>query len=256
MFLNRMSDAEAMDAVISQDLVVFSGYNSFGFGRLIKGRNRSGRPWAFWGERAGVVIPQCLGSVYRKIVFPELSHSIAPIWGIGLWAIEGYRQELGENRLYLNIPYFSDLGPFLSIERDHKSSRPCRFLFSGSFSRRKGVKPLMEAFVELVRMGSDAELHLVGDGPLKGKIQSAASSIADRVHFHGFRQRDELPAFYAKADVLCAPSLYDGWGLIVPEGLAAGMLVISTTETGSARDLLNEDCGWLIRSTTRMLSTR
>ena len=246
MFLNRMTDAEAMDAVISQDLVVFSGYNSYGFGRLIKGRNRSGRPWAFWGERPGVLIPRYLGRRYRKIVFPEMSHSIAPIWGIGLWAIEGYRQELGENRLYLNIPYFSDLGPFLSIERDHNRSRPCRFLFSGSFIRRKGVKPLIEAFVELVRMGSDAELHLLGDGPLKSKLQSATSSIADRVHFHGFRQRDELPAFYAKADVLCAPSLYDGWGLIVPEGLAAGMLVISTTETGSARDLVTQDCGWLI----------
>ena len=246
LFLNGMTGTEAMDAVISHDLVVFPAIIHSGSEDLSRAATVPAGLGAFWGERPGFPIPRYLGSEYRKIVFPELSQSIAPIWGVGLWAIEGYRQELGENRLYLNIPYFSDLGPFLSIERDHKRSRPCRFLFSGSFSRRKGVKPLMEAFVELVRMGSDAELHLVGDGPLKGKIQSTASSIADRVHFHGFRQRDELPAFYAKADVLCAPSLYDGWGLIVPEGLAAGMLVISTTETGLARDLLKEDCGWLI----------
>ena len=246
LFLNGMTDAEANDAIISQDLVVFCGYNAYGFGKLIAKRNRSGRPWAFWGERPGVLIPRWLGAMYRKIVFPEISRSIAPIWGIGLWAIEGYRNELGANRLYLNVPYFSDLGPYLSIEREHKRSRPCRFLFSGSFVRRKGVDLLVGAFSELVRMGSDTELHLLGDGPLKGELQVATSSIADRVHFHGFRQRDELSAFYAQADVLCAPSRYDGWGLIVPEGLAAGIPVISTAKTGAARELVTQDCGWLI----------
>jgi glycosyltransferase involved in cell wall biosynthesis len=206
----------------------------------------------FWGEAPGFLLPRRIGSVYRKIMFPEINRSIAPIWGIGTWAIEGYRQELGKkNRLFLNIPYFSNLNPFLSIGRDHTSSHPCRFLFSGSFVSRKGVDLLVEAFVELVGMGSDAEFHLLGDGPLKGKLQSATSAIADRVHFHGFRQRDELPAFYANADILCAPSLYDGWGLIVPEGLAAGMLVISTTKTGSARDLVTPDCGWLIPANDR-----
>lgn len=246
LYLNGLTSAEADNAVMSSDLVVFSGYNSYGFGRLIAKRNRSGRPWAFWGERPGFLIPRWLGAVYRKIVFPELRHSIAPVWGIGLWAIEGYRNELGDNRLYLNVPYFSDLGPYLSIERDYGRSRSCRFLFSGSFVRRKGVDLLVETFVELVRMGSDAELHFLGDGPLKQELQAATSAIANRVHFHGFRQRGELPAFYAKADVLCAPSRYDGWGLIVPEAMAAGMPVISTFKTGSARDLVTQDCGWLI----------
>ena len=44
--------------------------------------------------------------------------------------------------------------------------------------------------------------------------------VADRVQFTGFRDWEDLPAEYGKADVLCVPSLHDGWGLVVPEGLA------------------------------------
>src|SRR5690606_13612865 len=60
---------------------------------------------------------------------------------------------------------------------------------------------------------------------------------------------EELPAIYARADVLCAPSRHDGWGLVVPEGLAAGLPVIATDRTGAAIDLVDEGRnGWLVRA--------
>ena len=64
--------------------------------------------------------------------------------------------------------------------------------------------------------------------------------------FLGFRQWSELPAVYAEHDVLCAPSRYDGWGLIVAEGLAAGMPVIATSAMGAAHDLVTSANGWKI----------
>ena len=64
--------------------------------------------------------------------------------------------------------------------------------------------------------------------------------------FAGFRQWHELPDVYRDHDVLVAPSRYDGWGLIVPEGLAAGMPVIGTAAMGSARDLVSQDAGWVV----------
>ena len=241
-----MSPAEVTELFIANDLVVFSGYNYQGFGKLISKRDRSGRPWAFWGERPGFLIPPWIGRLYRKLAYPEIHRSNAPIWGIGSWAVDGYRNELGSNRVYLNVPYFSDLRPYFSIQRGQKRPDLCRFMFSGSFVRRKGIDLLVAAFIELVGRGSDAELHLLGDGPLKAALRTRTCAIADRVHFHGFRQWNELPAFYANANVLCAPSLYDGWGMIVPEGLASGMPVISTDRTGAARELITQDCGWVI----------
>ncbi|MGZ4809164.1 MAG: glycosyltransferase, partial [Thermoanaerobaculia bacterium] len=48
-------------------------------------------------------------------------------------------------------------------------------------------------------------------------------------------------------DLLCAPSRYDGWGLVILEGLAAGMPVISTDGAGAARELIQQNInGWRI----------
>jgi glycosyltransferase involved in cell wall biosynthesis len=69
----------------------------------------------------------------------------------------------------------------------------------------------------------------------------------DRVEFLGFRDWNDLPSGYAAADLLCVPSRYDGWGLVVPEGLAAGLPVISTHQTGAAVEFVNPGHnGWLI----------
>jgi len=58
-----------------------------------------------------------------------------------------------------------------------------------------------------------------------------------------------LPAEYAAADVLCVPSRYDGWGLVVPEGLAAGLPVIATDRMGAALEFVESGKnGWLIRA--------
>jgi glycosyltransferase involved in cell wall biosynthesis len=66
------------------------------------------------------------------------------------------------------------------------------------------------------------------------------------VRILGFKQYAELASAYAGADVLIVPSRYDGWGLVVPEGLAAGMPVISTYSTGAARELIEPENGWII----------
>jgi glycosyltransferase involved in cell wall biosynthesis len=73
------------------------------------------------------------------------------------------------------------------------------------------------------------------------------SSVRERVEFVGFKHWHELPEWYASADVLCVPSRYDGWGLVVPEGLAAGLPVIATDRMGAALEFVRTGRnGWLI----------
>ena len=71
--------------------------------------------------------------------------------------------------------------------------------------------------------------------------------VSERVEFTGFKDWDELPELYASADVLCVPSRYDGWGLVVPEGLASGLPVIATDRMGAALEVYSNGVnGWLI----------
>lgn len=211
-------------------------------------REAGAAPWCFWGERPGFRFSGLLGRSFRAWKLRTLRASSAPIWGIGEWAVDGWRGEFGSTRRYFNVPYFSDLNRFNQAPRTSRPGRR-RVLFSGSLIERKGVDLLAAVFRRVAGEHPALTLDIVGSGPLQAPLQSELVPLADRVVFHGFRQWSELPDFYARADVLCVPSRYDGWGLVVPEGLAAGLPVICTDRMGAAVDLIAPGVnGWVAKA--------
>lgn len=244
-------EAEASDWIAQADLSVLGYYRHPVALRWLQARARSGKPWCFWGERPGFRVRGEPGKFYRRWKLAQLKESAVPIWGIGQWAVDGYKREFGERRRYFNVPYFSDLARFrtqrLRAQKSNDGMR--RLLFSGSLIGRKGVDLLARAFRDLVRANDHVQLDIVGDGPLRNKLMRALSPVSGNVTFHGFRQWVDLPGCYAQADILCVPSRYDGWGLVVPEGLAAGLPVIATDRMGAAIDLLSDGInGWSVEA--------
>jgi glycosyltransferase involved in cell wall biosynthesis len=137
------------------------------------------------------------------------------------------------------------------LQRFEKSDRELRaervFLFCGSLIVRKGVDLLARAFVRLASEMCNAKLKIVGEGELRQTVEETLAPVRDRVEFVGFKDWNELPREYASADVLCVPSRYDGWGLVVPEGLASGLPVIGTNRMGAALEFIETGRnGWLI----------
>lgn len=247
MELSNGGMSSARESARRADLVVFNYYLHANAERLIDERAQQGGPWCFWGERPGFHQPQWVGRLVRKWKLAKLHASPVPIWGIGEFGVEGYRQEFGTRRDYFNLPYFSDLNRFEVIER--KEERERVFLFSGSLIARKGVDLLAAAFVRLGREVPDVRLRIVGDGDLRELMVQKLAAVRERVEFVGFRDWHELPGEYAAADVLCVPSRYDGWGLVVPEGLASGLPVIATDQMGAALEFVRTGVnGWLIRA--------
>ena len=237
--------SRASESVRRADLVVFNYYLHANAERLLNERARDGGPWCFWGERPGFHQPQWVGRLVRKWKLAKLHESSVPIWGIGEFGVDGYRKEFGTQRDYFNLPYFSDLKRFAAIEREEKRERV--FLFSGSLIARKGVDLLASAFVRLAREVPNVRLRIVGDGELRQSVKQKLAPVSERVEFVGFRDWHELPTEYAAADVLCVPSRYDGWGLVVPEGLAAGLPVIATDRMGAALEFVRRGRnGWLV----------
>jgi glycosyltransferase involved in cell wall biosynthesis len=239
---------EAMTAASSADLVVFNYYAERPARFLINERAASGKPWSFWGERPGFRKPEWVGRLFRQWMLSELHTSCAPIWGIGRFAVEGYQREFGSQRTFCNLPYFSDLERFQpgNGAQGHNDSERV-FLFSGSLIRRKGVDLLARAFVRLAQELPNVRLKLLGEGKMHGSLAQTLQPVCDRVEFLGFKDWSELPEYYSAADVLCVPSRYDGWGLVVPEGLASGLPVIGTNRMGAAIEFIEDGHnGWLI----------
>lgn len=247
--LDRSPDemSRARESVRKADLAVFNYYRHSNAERLIHERASSGGPWCFWGERPGFRQPAWAGRLLRKWKLSKLHATPAPIWGIGKFAVDEYRREFGAQRAYFNLPYFSDLQRFKNSPGEERAERV--FLFSGSLIARKGVDLLARAFVRLAHEVPNVRLRLVGAGELRGTLEQTLRTVSDRVEFAGFRDWSELPSEYARADVLCVPSRYDGWGLVVPEGLAAGLPVIGTDRMGAALEFVETGRnGWLIRA--------
>jgi glycosyltransferase involved in cell wall biosynthesis len=240
---------EAQVWVAEADLVVF-GYYRDGFAQgLIRLRARTGKPWCFWGERMGVTRLGWAGRVYRLWKLRWLHYARAGIWGIGQFALERYRREFGKGRAYCNVPYFSDLSRFRLGHLKEFSPAQRTILFSGSFIHRKGIDLLASAFLKASRDYPNLRLVLLGDGPLRPDLESELAGCAGRVSFVGFKDWAELPSFYHQADLLCVPSRHDGWGLVVPEGLAAGLPVITTRRVGAGLELIEpERNGWLVEA--------
>lgn len=241
---------QATQLAADADVAVFNYYNNSLAERLIRARAETGKPWCFWGERPGLRQPKFAGRLFRQWKLKMLRRSHAPIWGVGEFALQQYKHEFGRDRSYKNVPYFSDLDRFAraSVGRDGGSVRRV-FLFCGSLSWRKGVDLVARAFVRLAREVADVSLRIVGDGELRESLRRTLRPVEEHVEFTGFVPWEQLPVVYADADVLCVPSRYDGWGLVVPEGLASGLPVIASDRMGAALDLIQSGVnGWLTQA--------
>jgi glycosyltransferase involved in cell wall biosynthesis len=99
-----------------------------------------------------------------------------------------------------------------------KESKPT-VVFLGRLVAMKRPEHAIEAVRLASRRVSAAQLWIVGDGPLLGRLRAAAP---DGVTFFGHLPRSELLDRLARAHVLVATSVREGWGLNVSEAAACG----------------------------------
>jgi glycosyltransferase involved in cell wall biosynthesis len=122
------------------------------------------------------------------------------------------------------------------------------FLYVGRLWEPKGIFELVEAYARVRASGVAAGLVIVGDGRDEARLRSAIEVRGLKgIVFAGFVQREDLPTWYAAADVLVFPTRGDPYGMVVDEAMAAGLPVISTTAVGEIRmRVIEGETGWLV----------
>ena len=110
---------------------------------------------------------------------------------------------------------------------------PVRFLFLGHLSARKGLRQLLDAWMGL---GSTVgELVLMGGGDQREWRRIANLGVI----FRGPGSREAVLTEMARCDVLVFPSLFEGFGLVILEAMAAGLPAIASENTGGP-DVIEE----------------
>ena len=119
-------------------------------------------------------------------------------------------------------------------------------LFVGRLAEKKGVRYLIEAMPAILERFPEAKLLIVGGGPLEAELreQVRTSQLGDRIIFAGARCPEELPPYYASADLFVGPSVVsDGDREGVPvsfmEAMASGCPILASG-VGGIRDLIQD----------------
>jgi colanic acid/amylovoran biosynthesis glycosyltransferase len=118
----------------------------------------------------------------------------------------------------------------------------------------KGARYLIRAFGALASRHMDAQLVLIGDGPLKRPLQALARSLAlqDRVRFLGALPHSEVLTWMRRAAMLVLPSVrtatgrVEGLGMVLLEAAATGLPVIGSRIGGIPEGVLDGETGFLV----------
>jgi phosphatidyl-myo-inositol alpha-mannosyltransferase len=130
----------------------------------------------------------------------------------------------------------------IEIDRFHPGHAPIRHLrdgrinvlFVGRLEKRKGLTDLLQAYQYLHERAPETRLIVVGDGPLRSRVESF---VEDRrledVVLAGYVPDEVLPRYYATADIFCAPATgSESFGIVLLEAMASGLPVVATEIPG------------------------
>jgi glycosyltransferase involved in cell wall biosynthesis len=121
---------------------------------------------------------------------------------------------------------------------------------------QKGHKDLIWAADLLKSTRDDAHLLIIGDGPLRWRLErfTHQSQVEDKVHFLG--ERSDVPRLMPHFDVLWLGSEYEGQSNAILEAMAAGVPVITYDIAGNRDLVVPDETGYLIPLGDRFEFTR
>jgi glycosyltransferase involved in cell wall biosynthesis len=237
---------------LDPDAIICGGYNYIAFWQALAWSRRHGVEFILWSEsngrdaRVGRPWVEALKSNFLK----RCDRFVVP----GKASFD-YLQSLGSPETKIaTAPNAVDNNFFAAQaakvraaapEFRQKLKMPDQFiLFVGRLVPEKGVFDLLEAYAKLESsLRSEIALVFAGDGISRNELKLRADQInPGNIIFTGFLHREDLPAFYALAEVLVLPTHSDPWGLVVNEAMACGLPIIVTDVAGCSVDLVRD--GW------------
>jgi glycogen(starch) synthase len=136
-----------------------------------------------------------------------------------------------------------------AMEPEEAAAKRARFadegepivLYVGRFVREKGIHLLLTAAGSVLARQPRAKFVVVGGGARENLERFVRwYGIEDRVLFTGFLSGRPLHELYRLADVAVFPSLYEPFGIVALEAMAAGTPVVAS-DAGGLREVVAHD---------------
>jgi len=128
--------------------------------------------------------------------------------------------------------------------------RARRVLYVGRLVEKKGCTYLVEAFARVQRAVPDAELVIVGDGPLHAELSAMAVRLGINATFTGALPSQEVRKRFDEARVFCLPSVVaangdsEGLPIVIIESGACGVPVVTSAVGGATEGIVDGVTGF------------
>ncbi len=139
----------------------------------------------------------------------------------------------------------------LGMEEDAKV-----VLYVGRFDKRKGIETLVRAVNQSQWRENPGLRVIIGGGSRLGQSDGlererierivAEVGMSERTYFPGRIGQEDLPLYYAAADVCVVPSHYEPFGLVAIEAMASRTPVVASDVGGLQFTVIDEETGLLI----------
>lgn len=113
------------------------------------------------------------------------------------------------------------------------------YLFTGKLIERKGILPLLTAWMKHIDVYPNDHLVVVGDGDKYDECQRKFGNVHS-IHLEGGVPYDDIYKYYAIADVYMLPTIEDNWSLVIPEAMSCGLPVATSVYNGCHVELIHE----------------
>jgi glycosyltransferase involved in cell wall biosynthesis len=105
-------------------------------------------------------------------------------------------------------------------------------IYIGRIDKRKGLDFLLEA-MDIVNQKDDSiKLHIVGDGVDKKRLETFAAERSLNANFYGYLSDEKIQKLFDLSSLQVVPSLFEGFGISVLEGMSHRVPVIATNVDG------------------------
>ncbi|TVP98198.1 MAG: glycosyltransferase [Balneolaceae bacterium] len=139
------------------------------------------------------------------------------------------------DRIFIKPNFLKDpLIDFKELEISPKKKN--RFIYVGRISNEKGVEDLIRCWL---MNNIDAELYMVGDGPVKPKLEKLSRHDSS-VKWIGEVSRKEILKLFSDSKAVIFPTKwFEGQPLVLLEALSMGCPVI-TSKIGNPREIIED----------------
>jgi glycosyltransferase involved in cell wall biosynthesis len=119
-------------------------------------------------------------------------------------------------------------------------------MYVGRFVREKGIHVLLNAASSILAEEPNTKFLIVGGGQ-RERFEHFVhwAGLQDKVLFTGFMANRALHQLYRCADVAVFPSLYEPFGIVALEGMAAGAAVVASDAGGLPEVVKHDETGTL-----------